>query len=521
MRGQARGSVDIQGTLKPWVAESTGQATIKDLDVQGWNLAAASQCWRSAKDKLILTDIAAKGYGGKIKGTGTLPLKTGATGKLELQYQDIELGQLSHEHFTVPVPVDGKLEGSLRGTFTSNPNDIDLVLEASTPRVLLNRVPAENIGATLRYRQGFLDYRAEGHTLGGSFQLKGDVAMTDRTPATRPQAGHLRLEQVDVGRLPAIWDPVGATRNVSGAMDLDLEYRHDGPDRFPIGKGRAVVTDLSWKEQALASHIQGEVALNREEVTLQELSSTLAQGTVAGKVVVNLRQPERSWFRFNLEDAQASELLQPWPGLAQELQGTLTIHSRCTLGYQWSGSAEVVLTRGKVGGVEVTEWRLPLRYTFEPASGDGQVDITDSTAMVAQGRVTGQLQASRADGLRLGGKMNFVGVDLPLVPPWRARLGKAGRPGIWNFMVIESKVWMTSRDHWSPACSKRSWPGAFPFETPGLPFFGTPTTATFQTGDVRASLRRGVIHFEKLSFPEGVPCSSLPRAKSRCKAEST
>jgi hypothetical protein len=501
VRGQARGSVDIEGTLKPWVAVSTGQATIKDLDVQGWNLAAASLRWRSDKDQLILTDIAATGYGGNIKGTGTLPLKTGAKGKLELQYQDIELRQLTHEHFTVPVPVDGKVEGSLRGTFSSDPNDIDLVLEASAPRVLLNRVPAEDIGSTLRYRQGFLDYRADGHTLGGSFQLSGDVAMNDRMAATRPQVGHLRLERVDVGRLPAIWDPEGATRNVSGAMDVDLDYRHDGPDRYPIGKGRAVVTDLSWKEQTLANHIQGEIALNREEVTLQELSSTLAQGTVAGKVVVNLRQPERSWFRFNLEDAQASELLHLWPGLAQELQGTLTIHSRCTLGYQWSGAAELVLTRGKVSGVEVTEWRLPLRYTFEPASGNGQVDITDSTAMVAQGRVTGQLHAAWADGLRLDGKMNFVGVDLHQALP-AGKIGKGRATGHLEFRG--DRVQSVDDIQGSLAASMQQTQALeFPFLKPLAPLFGTPTTATFQSGDVRARLARGVVHIEQLSFPEG------------------
>jgi hypothetical protein len=501
IRGQASGSVAIEGTLKPWVAMSTGQAAIKALDVQGWNIAAASLRWRSEKDQVILTDIAAKGYGGNIKGTGTLPLKTGAPGKLELQYQDIELRQLTHEHFTVPVTVDGKVEGTLRGNFSSDPNDIDLVLEASALRVLLNRVPAEDIGTTLRYRQGFLDYRADGRTLGGSFQLSGDVAMNDRMAATRPQVGHLRFERVDIGRLPAIWDPVGATRNVSGAMDVDLEYRHDGPDRFPIGKGRAVVTDLSWKEQALANHVQGEVALTREELTLQELSSTLAQGTVAGKVVVNLRQPERSWFRFNLEDAQASELLQAWPSLAQELQGTLTIHSRCTLGYQWLGSAEVVLTRGKVSGVEVTEWRLPLRYTFEPASGDAQVDITDSIAMVAQGRVTGQLHAAWADGLRLNGKMSFVGVDLHQAVP-TAKVGNGRATGHLEFHG--DRVQSVDDIQGSLVASMQQTQALeVPFLKPLAPLLGTPTTATFQTGDVRARLGRGVIHIEQMSFPEG------------------
>jgi hypothetical protein len=500
-RGRVGATLDIEGKLQPWSAASRGKATAADLIVQGWSIPAASLQWSSDREQLKITAIDAKAYDGQITGTAQIPLQPGATSELDLQFQGIELHQLARDHFAVPVPVDGQVDGTLHGTLSADPDDLTLALKARSKRLLLDRVAADAIAADLRYNKGFLTYHAKGRTLGGTFVLEGDVAMDERVATARPQVGRLRMQQIDLGRLPAIWDPGAATANVGGAMDIDLHFRHDGADRFPISKGHAVVTDLAWKSQTFASQVEGDVVLNRQQLIVQDLTSTLGNGTFAGKMVINLKEPERSWYRLHLESGEAAELLQLWPALAQELQGAVSVQARGTLGRQWTGAADVVLTRGKVLGVDVAEWRVPLRYTFEPASGVGQLDVTDSTATVAQGKVTGHLNAAWTDALRLNGKLNFVGVDLHQAFP-AAKLGQGRATGHAEFSGDHVKG-LDDLQGTLVAGLQHTQALEFPVLKQVAPVLGLPTTATFQSGELQARLARSVVHIERLSFPEG------------------
>src|SRR5205807_952386 len=98
------------------------------------------------------------------------------------------------------------------------------------------------------------------------------------------------------------------------------------------------------------------------------------------------------------------------------------------LGREWNGTGQLALTHAKFGGVEVTEWRLPVRWTFDPAAGHGTLDVRDSTATVAQGRAMAQLNAVWTDALRLDGKVQFLDVDLKQALP-SAKLGNGRATG--------------------------------------------------------------------------------------------
>jgi hypothetical protein len=52
----------------------------------------------------------------------------------------------------------------------------------------------------------------------------------------------------------------------------------------------------------------------------------------------------------------------------------------------------VELTRGKVMGVEVADWRAPVDFTFVPKRGRGELTVHESHAQIGQGRA--QLQAA-------------------------------------------------------------------------------------------------------------------------------
>jgi hypothetical protein len=499
--GHVDGAVDLTGTLKPWNFTTAGQATVKDLAAGGWELSAATFGWKSSAERWTITDINARAFGGTIAGTAELPLKAGARTELRLQFTDVEVGQLTREHFQVPIKVAGKASGSLHGFLGTDTKDLSLSLDAAADRVLLDGLPATAVNASLQYEGGMLGYRASGRALGGGFQLRGNVAMGQDSPSTRPQRGHLSLQQIDLGRLPAIWDPASATANVSGSADIEIDYRHEGTDHFPLGKGRLIVSDAAWKDQVLADQIEATVSLDRDKLTVNDIAATLGQGTVAGKVVINLKQPERSWLRLNVDNVEASDALKPWPALAQEIHGSLMLRLRGTLGRVWTGNADVELTRGKVFGVEVSEWTVPLHYSFEPAAGTGQLDISDSTASVAQGRVNAQLRAVWTDTLRLDGSMKFTGVDLRQALP-AAHIGKGQISGHAEFQGAGVRS-IDDIDGTLVATLQQTQALELPVLKQLAPILGLASTTTFQSGDVRARLSRGVVHVERLTFPEG------------------
>ena len=135
------------------------------------------------------------------------------------------------------------------------------------------------------------------------------------------------------------------------------------------------------------------------------------------QVVVNLRQINRSWFSLALDQVQAARLLAPWPDLAERVDAPLDVRLRGTLGREWYGSGNIALVRGRVAGVEIADWRLPLDWAFVPALGSGQVDVRDSTGQLALGRVVSRASFTWGMGLRESeGETRFFGLELrPLV----------------------------------------------------------------------------------------------------------
>jgi hypothetical protein len=123
---------------------------------------------------------------------------------------------------------------------------------------------------------------------------------------------------------------------------------------------------------------------------------------------------------------EASRLLAPWPWLASAIQGPLEIRIRSSLGREWRGSGDVILARGKVFGVEVIEGRLPLRFTWTPASGRGQVDLSESSVQLARGRLTGRAQLGLGAGSRREGQVRFSGVDMQPLLRQIADVGQVG-----------------------------------------------------------------------------------------------
>src|SRR5262249_27108625 len=148
---------------------------------------------------------------------------------------------------------------------------------------------------------------------------------------------------------------------LSGVVSLDLPFRLEGPEWRPVGTGRFEVRDLRWGGTELASSLVGSIRLTGDGLQFRHVAGTIAGGTLRTTISLALGRAGPGWFTLSLEGAETSQLLAPFPSLTGLFQGPLDLRLRGSLGRHWNGGGQVVLSHGKVFGVEVSEGRLPLR----------------------------------------------------------------------------------------------------------------------------------------------------------------
>ncbi len=180
-------------------------------------------------------------------------------------------------------------------------------------------------------------------------------------------------------------------------------------DSRPVGNGTVSVRRLRWGDRDLADTLGGDIVLTEGELRLRDVRGSLADGTLRGSIRLNLREFDRSSFNLALDRADASKLLVPYPELAAVVQGSADLRLRGTFGRVWRGGGDVMLTRGTVMGVEVTEWRLPVRYEWVPARGRAHIDVDETTAQAPDTRPDhwGRASLGMGDSTRLEGNLRF------------------------------------------------------------------------------------------------------------------
>ena len=165
-----------------------------------------------------------------------------------------------------------------------------------------------------------------------------------------------------------------------------MPFRIVGPERTPEGDGRLNVRGLRLGDVLLTDNLSADLVLRNDAVQVRNLNAAVGEGGFSGVVSYNYHNPDRSYFNFQLQQVNAAALVAPFPGLAGEVEGPVDLHLRGNLGREWRGSGEAALTRGRVFGVEVSEWRVPLDFTFVPKQRRGQLTIRDSNAQLARPR---------------------------------------------------------------------------------------------------------------------------------------
>jgi hypothetical protein len=205
-----------------------------------------------------------------------------------------------------------------------------------------------------------------------------------------------------------------------------------------------------------------------------------------------------------LDRASAQRLLAPWPEVDEQVQGTLEARLHGSIGRTISGAGTVALSQGSIAGVDVSGIRLPLQFSYATSSGRGEVHVRESTIQVARGRITGALQASFGRETSLESNWRLVGLELRNLAGSTSRLGQIGGGRISGRASLSARNLQSANDLTGTFNLTLAQAQALQFPvlrtlaqyiTPAAP-----QSTTFQQGELRGRLSRGVINIERFAL---------------------
>ncbi len=517
-------SAEVNGTLSPFTAKVTGTGTGTDVKVEKVTLNRLDFHWSESNDTLKLTDLKAGLYGGEVTGGADVPLAAKRDGKLDLRVEGVDVGELVRDVPAIPLRLEGKVGGTVKGTLPAvddGSRRFDADIDLAAPKLRVQGVPTEKLTGTASYHKGVGEYHLKGGLLGGTFELDGRIPprpadkepapekpqpvglRLQAPPAAPPADSHLHIRGAQLGRLGEALGTRGVIDDLHGRVDLDADFRLDPADYMPVGTGTLTVTRLRWGDRNIADTLRSDILLGNGEARLRNLSGEIGGGTVRGQVVFRLREPDRSGFNVTLDGADAAKVLAPWPALAANVTGSLDANLRGRMGRHFSGGGTVVLTRGKVAGVEVSEWRLPLRFDMVPARGRAEVTVDDMSAQVAHGRVSGHGTFGFGSETSTSGNLRFSGVDMrALLRPMTSSTAVGGGQAAGRIDFSGSNV-RSLDDVKADIDASFSQTQAFqmPIVSSLVPFIGRgQSNSTFQSGKLRGRLNGGILRVQELSL---------------------
>ncbi|HEY8503129.1 MAG TPA: AsmA-like C-terminal region-containing protein, partial [Gemmataceae bacterium] len=498
----AQGSLAFPERL---LASGTGSAA--GLKVAEFPLGKADFAWKLAPDRLVVRSLSVNLPQGELTGSADIPLgEAKKPGRAEVRFKDVDLGALTKQVPDFPV----RLEGVASGTVTAEipPPGADQAVSAklavSAPKLRVRNIPAERLQGTATYSGGVIRYDLQGETLGGTFEVEGTYPLFRKEKPAEPPPpepgprGRLSLREAD---LSALWKALGAgdaLADLTGVASLELDYRFAEGGAGPAGDGRVTLRRLRWGGNPLAEELQGRVRLDGASLSVSDIGGGYAGGQLSGDVGVDLARG-RGKFSVRVRGARAGRVLRPVPPLAEEIEGTMNLFARGTIGRQVTGHGTAVLTRGTALGVEVTEWRLP--FDFYAAARGGQFRSSGTYATVARGRASGRFTYRWGYTDRLEGNAEFSRVDLrTLLRPFTdTSLGNGRANGRVEFSAdrLESVNDLTLHVH-------AHFPQTQPFGLPVLrqltPYVRTARSHRAGGGELQATLTGGTFRIRELSL---------------------
>jgi translocation and assembly module TamB len=517
VKGRLDFATRLKGSLRPLQMTASGTARAADLTVDGARLTALALRYAVTPGSVKVSDLKAELYAGEITGSATLPLRPADSGDISLKFNGIKAKAFVHDVPTVPVRLDGTVAGTLSvklpPTEAGKPRESTTVVELAAPDLRVQGIPTQRLRCTVVYRGGGGSYRAECELAGGSFKLEGKLAppgdppKPPAAPAGQPpggaRSGSLQLRNIHFGSL--VEGLFGQDfRPLHGTLSVDLPFDLDGPEPFPAGRGTISLADVRWGDSFITDRLQGDLRLGADGLNVSNVVATVGKGDLRLNAGYTLARGGHGFLNLELNHVDASRLLAVFPVMSGLAEGSADISLHLSGSREVRGSGRAVLTSGRVLGVEVVDWRVPIEFTFIPGVG-GQFDVLDSGAQIARGRAVGRASLRWGDTLRLDGTVRFFDADL------RTLLGRDSEAAGYAGGLLTGTLEFSS-DHFRSADdlnatlaatlrqARTSDVSVLDQMVPFMGLFGADSSTRFQSGEIRGQLTRGVFRVQRFTL---------------------
>ncbi len=502
LSGSATTTADLVGKLFPFTVEASGDASAKELQVSKFSIQAVRFHWQASPDQIVLTGLDANLYGGKAVGSATVPLGPSKEGKIDLKLDGVDAKPLARD-LSVPFPVEGRVDGTMKGTLpgtkAGQPRLALATMDLQAPKLRVRNIPANQLKGAVEFKEGTINYKLEGKSLGGTFDLEG--AVPTGSPAKKAgKTGRLSVRNVQIAE---VLQSLGLSENLGfkGRLEFDSTFLHEKGDLFPSGTGKIRITNLRWNQTRLSESILGDVSFSDDEVRVANMTGSFSQGTVVLRLKYNVRQPERGFFSITVDNAESQRFLAAW--FDDRISGPVNARIRGNFGATLRGTADVEMARGKVYGLEVADWRLPIQWELAPAQNRGQASVAETTAQVSRGRGVGKVQLSwEQNRARVDGNLRLDRFDLQdffRQTVGGSQLGGGQASARFDFNGSEVRS-INDLNGVLTASFNQTQALQVPVLKQIAPYVGVGPSTTFQKGDLRGRMTRGVLRIENLTL---------------------
>ena len=244
------------------------------------------------------------------------------------------------------------------------------------------------------------------------------------------------------------------------------------------------------------------IVLRNGILQVADVSGGLAGGSIRGRAQIRLNEADRNYFSVAIEGADAKRLLAFAPDIAEKVDGLLTIAVRGRVGREFHGSGTVTLERGTVAGVPVSGLRIPFDWATSPG-GYGRFAVRAATVHAGTGSAQGDLTVEWGTEVRVDGLVKLLNVPVRTIAPGIGDNALLGNGRITGRFDIEGTHVRSTDDLTGTlvATLGNTSPREIPLIQQAVPFLNPAgLVRPFDTGDIRASLKRGVVRVERLAL---------------------
>ena len=297
------------------------------------------------------------------------------------------------------------------------PHPMRVKADLASARMTFGNWNVNRTTAVVRTEAGVANFTVRGETLDGVVEWKGVEALDGKHLAAEKEPltarGSVALRSIHLGRLLA-----AAPRRrlpddlVDGRLNASLSYTRSG-DKAPTGRGSVEVVNLANRTSQLSRSLTSTVTFDGRRLRFPEVAGDMLDGRLRGTIVLDTQNLSRgAFYRATVEGMSLPRFFPQIGADASLFTGNGDLQVRGRIGAVVTGSGNIEINRGSFAGLELTSWRSPAEIEIDLGEYSGRFVIPQTSALLAQGQVRGNLDYRWDAASRLESTLDFTNVNL-------------------------------------------------------------------------------------------------------------